>query len=127
MASQIPNDPTLDRIAQRFRLLGDPVRLKLLHALREGERTVTALVESTGAGQANVSKHLALMLREGVVARRKQGLHVYYAVTDAHVFELCDVVCGGLNQQLSREIETLSAVPAVGQPRRSLRARSSSR
>ncbi|MBK8230938.1 MAG: winged helix-turn-helix transcriptional regulator [Candidatus Eisenbacteria bacterium] len=127
MASQIPNDPTLDRIAQRFRLLGDPVRLKLLHALREGERTVTALVKSTGAGQANVSKHLALMLREGVVARRKQGLHVYYAVTDAHVFELCDVVCGGLNQQFSREIETFSPLPSAGQPRRPRAKRSTSR
>ena len=104
-----PGDQILDRIAQRFRLLGDPVRLKLLHALAGGERAVGELVIATGAGQANVSKHLALLLREGLVARRKQGLQVFYAVTDPRVFELCDVVCGGLNDHLAQQLKTLEA------------------
>jgi len=97
----------LGRIAQRFRLLGDPLRLRLLHLMAKGERAVGDLVTETGAGQANVSKHLALLLREGLVSRRKQGLQVFYAVQDPRVFELCDVVCGGLNEHLERELKAI--------------------
>lgn len=102
-----PSDQMLGRIAQRFRLLGDPLRLRLLHLMAKGERAVGDLVAETGAGQANVSKHLALLLREGLVSRRKQGLQVFYAVQDPRVFELCDVVCGGLNEHLARELQAI--------------------
>jgi DNA-binding transcriptional ArsR family regulator len=101
------NEKTLSLIAERFRILADPVRLRLLHTLGNGEMPVTELVRSTGAAQANVSKHLQLLLRAGLVTRRKEGLHVYYAVADPSVFQICDVVCGSLADHLRRELSIL--------------------
>jgi ArsR family transcriptional regulator len=63
--------------------------------------SVSEMVEATGAGQANVSKHLALLLDAGIVARRKDGLMVYYRVSDASIFDLCDAVCNSLGEHLS--------------------------
>lgn len=101
------NDKTLELIAERFRLLGDPVRLRLLQTLEAGEMSVADLVASTGAAQASVSKHLQLLLRGGLVQRRRQGMYVHYSVVDSRVFELCDVVCGSLTAYLARELEHL--------------------
>lgn len=94
------NDEALELVASRFKVLAEPMRLRILNALREGERTVTELVEETGAGQANVSKHLGLLYRQGVVARRKEGLTVHYRIADATIFELCELVCASLEQDL---------------------------
>ena len=84
-------------MGERFKVLGEPARLEILHALRDGERTVTELVEKTGFGQGNVSKHLQLLHAHGFVTRRKDGLHVRYAIADRSVFRLCDIMCGRLN------------------------------
>jgi len=104
---KVMNDRTLGLIAERFRLLADPVRLRILHALANGEMPVTDLVRTTGTAQANVSKHLQMLLRAGLVSRRKEGLHVYYAVADQSVFQICDVVCGSLATHLKRELSLL--------------------
>ncbi len=90
----------LELIASRFRVLSEPTRLKLLHELSEGERSVSELMEATGSGQANVSKHLAILLEAGLVKRRKGGLNAYYSIADESVFKLCEVVCGSLAEQL---------------------------
>lgn len=89
----------LDLIAERFHALSEPARLRLLNALRDGEKTVTELMQATGLGQANVSKHLQLLHSMGFVTRRKSGLHVYYALADDDVFTLCDLMCGRLQAQ----------------------------
>lgn len=81
-------------IADRFKALGEPARLQLLHCLQDGEQSVNELVEATGLGQANVSKHLQLLASLGFVSRRKEGLYVYYAIADKSVFKLCDIMCG---------------------------------
>jgi len=107
VVSKILNDKTLELIAERFRLLGDPVRLRLLQTLEAGEMSVADLVVSTGAAQASVSKHLQLLLRGGLVERRRQGMYVHYSVVDDRVFELCDIVCGSLTAYLARELEHL--------------------
>lgn len=107
MAGKTLNDKTLELVAERFRLLGDPVRLRLLQALGEGERSVADIVATTGVAQASASKHLQLLLRGGLVQRRRQGMYVYYKVADARVFDLCDVVCGSLAAFLARELEHL--------------------
>jgi DNA-binding transcriptional ArsR family regulator len=99
----------LELIAGRFRLLAEPVRLRLLNALRSGERTVSELVAETGAGQANVSRHLALLHRQRVVSRRKDGLRVYYRIEDRAVFDLCEVVCGSLEEDLRRRQRDLAS------------------
>jgi DNA-binding transcriptional ArsR family regulator len=87
-------------LADRFRLLAEPTRLRLLDLLRDGERPVGALADEMGCTQANVSKHLALLADGGLVVRRKQGLHCYYAVSDPTVFALCETVCDGLRRHL---------------------------
>ena len=93
-------------IAERFRGLGEPMRLRILDALRDGGLTVSELVDVTGATQANVSKHLQLLHRLGFVQRQKEGTATRYAIADRDVFRLCDLVCGGARAQV-RERERL--------------------
>lgn len=94
-------------VAERFRALGEPARLRLLSCLRGGERSVNELVEATGLGQANVSKHLQLLHALGFVARRKEGLHVLYALADESVFALCDIACGGIRAHSGSRLRAL--------------------
>ena len=89
----------LQLIADRFKALAEPARLQLLQCLRGGEMAVGELVEQTGFGQANVSKHLQHLHNLGFVRRRKEGLFVFYAITDKSVFQLCDVMCGRLEAE----------------------------
>jgi DNA-binding transcriptional ArsR family regulator len=96
-----PLPPALvERIAERFRILGEPMRIRLLDVLRDGEATVGQLQEATGASQQNVSKHLGVLARAGIVARRKQGNFAVYSITDPVVFSLCEEVCGGMRREL---------------------------
>jgi DNA-binding transcriptional ArsR family regulator len=98
----LPLTPELmELIAERFKVLSEPARLRLLNAMRDGEKTVTELMEATGLGQANVSKHLQLLHFMGFVTRRKSGLFVYYGLADEDVFALCDLMCGRLQAQES--------------------------
>ena len=94
-------------IAERFKALGDPMRLRLLQALRAGERAVGELAERTGGGQANVSKHLQVLFQQGYVDRRKEGTTSWYRITDPEVFTMCELVCGGLEEELGRKRKLL--------------------
>ena len=96
----LPED-LAELIARRFRALGDPLRVRMLDLLRSRELSVTSLAEQLGAGQQNVSKHLAVLTDAGMVARRKDGTHVYYRIADESVFALCEQVCGSLQAQLA--------------------------
>lgn len=96
-------EDALELIAARFRVLAEPMRLKILDTLGDREMTVTDLVEATAAGQANVSKHLAILADARLVARRKEGLNVYYRVADETVFDLCNVVCSSLGDGLAAQ------------------------
>jgi len=87
-------------IARRFRVLGEPMRIRLLDRLREGEATVGELSESLAASQQNVSKHLVVLSDAGILGRRKQGNHVYYRIADEGIFALCEQVCGSVQEQL---------------------------
>ncbi len=99
-------DALADLVAARFRVLGEPMRIKLLDRLRDGEATVQDLQEGLGVSQQNVSKHLGVLLGAGMVSRTKQGTYSRYAIADPSVFELCDQVCGGLRRQVS-ELDTI--------------------
>ena len=101
----------VELIAQRFRVLGEPMRIKLLDRLREGEATVGELQEALGASQQNVSKHLGVLLSAGMVSRTKRGTSAVYAIADEGVFELCQHVCGGLRRQLDGLDAVLQDVP----------------
>ena len=94
------SDEALRLVAERFKALSDPSRLKLLTELMIAEKTVGELVEVTGFGQANVSRHLQTLLRSGILARRKDRLNVYYAISDACIPQLCELMCGSLRRQL---------------------------
>lgn len=89
----------LHHIARRFRVLGETSRLAIMSVLRDGERSVSDLVDETGLGQANVSKHLQLLHHHGFVERRKDGLNVLYRLADDDVFRICDLVCGRLERE----------------------------
>jgi DNA-binding transcriptional ArsR family regulator len=102
--------PLVALIAERFRVLGEPMRIRLLEALRDGEGTVSELQEAIGASQQNVSKHLGVLLRAGIVGRRKQGNFSVYSIVDPVVFSLCEEVCGGMR----REVEELGVLLKAG-------------
>jgi DNA-binding transcriptional ArsR family regulator len=99
----------LELVAARFKALGEPTRLRILSVLRDGESTVSELVDATGLGQANVSKHLRMLHDLGFVERRREGLYAVYSLADQDVFTLCDLICG----RLEREIEQRKALIGV--------------
>jgi DNA-binding transcriptional ArsR family regulator len=106
----IPQD-LVELIARRFRALGEPLRVRLVDALREHEATVNELAEAVDASQQNVSKHLAVLADVGVLGRRKEGNRVYYRIADEGVLDLCEEVCGSVQQQL----QTLSLLVGGGE------------
>jgi DNA-binding transcriptional ArsR family regulator len=92
-------DPeTIEKVAQLFKLLCDPTRLRIIQSLCAGERTVGAVVEEVGASQANVSKHLALLAAHQTVERRRDGLNVFYSVREPLLLELCRTVKASLKR-----------------------------
>ena len=105
-------DDLAELVAQRFRVIGEPMRIKLLDQLRDGERSVGDLVDILGATQQNVSKHLGVLHQAGIVSRRKDGNRVIYAIADDSVFALCETVCGGLARQVAEIAQLLEASPA---------------
>jgi ArsR family transcriptional regulator len=90
----------LELVAERFRVLSEPVRLRLLNLLRDGELSVSELTSSAKASQPNISKHLRILTDAGLLRRDQRGNAVYYSIADASIFELCTVVCDSLNEQL---------------------------
>ena len=96
----IPED-LADLIARRFRAIGEPMRVRLLDRLRDGEASVNELALHLSASQQNVSKHLALLADVGIVGRRKDGNRVLYRIVDDGVLGLCEQVCGSVRVHLS--------------------------
>ncbi len=99
MSSKSLSPMQLRVIAERFKALAEPSRLEILQALRTGERTVSGILETTGLGQANVSKHLQLLHAGGFVERRKEGVSTVYRLADADVLKLCELMCGRLEKE----------------------------
>jgi ArsR family transcriptional regulator len=93
----------MELIARRFAVLSEPMRLRLIHALFDGEKNVNALVAATDGTQANVSRHLQTLTQAGILARRKEGLQVFYSIGDPSIFKLCELVCGSLEKQLAAQ------------------------
>jgi DNA-binding transcriptional ArsR family regulator len=92
--------PVVAQVADRFKALAEPSRLHLLQTLRGGKAPVGELVERTGLSQANVSKHLRVLLAAGFVSRRRNGLFVEYELADRDVLRLCEIMCGRLEREL---------------------------
>ena len=93
----------IELVARRFAVLSEPMRLRLVHALFAGEKSVNELVEAVGGTQANVSRHLQTLTPAHVLARRKEGLQVFYSIADPSIYKLCELVCGSLEKQLTKQ------------------------
>jgi DNA-binding transcriptional ArsR family regulator len=93
----------VQQVAEYFSILSEPMRLRILNLLREGEKCVQELVEATATSQANVSKHLKVMLQAGILSRRSEGTSAYYKVEDELIFELCTLVCDRLATRIEQQ------------------------
>ena len=104
-------------VAARFKVMGEPFRLRLLQALDRGEKSISALAEELEASQPSVSKHVKILYDSGLIARRQEGNTVYCSIADATVFELCEVVCSSLRERIAQQSQSLaqrrSARPAA--------------
>jgi len=103
----------LDLIAARFRALSEPMRLRLLNLLMQGERTVGQLVEGSKSGQANVSKHLSVLREAGMVGTRKEGLMTVCYIADPIVTELCEMMCSRLREEMEGKAAALAFDPEI--------------
>jgi DNA-binding transcriptional ArsR family regulator len=101
-------DELVELIAQRFRVIGEPMRIRILDSLRDRALTINELTETVGASQQNVSKHVSVLTQAGIVAREKEGNRVRCSIADDSIFELCELVCGGLRRQVA-ELDQLLA------------------
>lgn len=108
---ELTDDRALEHVADYFRALAEPQRLKILQTLREGPRNVGELTAELACSQANVSKHLALLAKVGLVEREARGTSVYYRFADSRTYDLCDLVCGQIADRLLDQVRGLSLVP----------------
>lgn len=102
-------------VAARFKVMGEPLRLRLIQALDRGEKSIGELAEELGASQPNVSKHVKILHDSGLLSRRQEGNAVFCSIADASVFDLCEVVCSSLRERIAQQNQSLS-------PRRSSRS-----
>lgn len=98
----------LERIADRLKAMADPTRLRILHVLQGGELCVTDILADVGGSQANVSKHLSVLRRAGLVEYRREGINVYYHIEDPAVFAICRTVCDSLERQVNAEKDEIA-------------------
>lgn len=114
----ITDDRALTHIAEYFRTLSEPLRLKIVNLLRDKVYNVGELTKLLGCSQANVSKHLAILARAGFVSRNNQGTSTYYQIADPRIYELCELVCGRLGEHFALQGETLAlfSSPPPGKP-----------
>lgn len=110
-------DPVFASVATYFGVLSEPTRLKIIHALCQSEKKVNEIVAETQASQTNVSRHLGLMHRVGVVKRRREGNQVYYSITDQTLVELCRSVCtriaSTIDERQPMKKQFLKLIPAT--------------
>ena len=95
------------QIAKKFRVLGDPVRLRILDFLRQkGELSVGEITKLLDCSQPNASRQLGKLFEEGIVARRRHGNTVFYWIEDFSIFELCEAMCGRLEKEAAGRVES---------------------
>lgn len=96
-------DETLDQVAVFLKNMAEPTRLKILRCLHDGEKTVSEIIEETGASQSNISKHLSLLTAARIVAFRKNGTSVFYKISDPNITAICDTVCRSIAERIRQE------------------------
>ena len=98
----------LSLVAARFKVLSEPLRLRIIQALEDGELSVNEITEEVESSQPNVSKHLKVLQDAGIVGRRQEGTTIYCFVADQSVLELCDVVCSSVRDRLHAQAQALA-------------------
>jgi DNA-binding transcriptional ArsR family regulator len=93
----------LNMMADFFKVLSETSRLQILCSLKTGAKNVTEITETSGLGQANVSKHLKLLAQAGIVSKRQEGVCIYYQIANPFIFELCELVCDALSVQIQQQ------------------------
>lgn len=107
----------LGLMADFFKVLSEASRLQIVCALKSGPKNVTEIIEATGLGQANVSKHLKMLAQARVVSRQPQGVSVYYQIANPFVFELCELVCDALSIQIEQQNKQFEQLEGIRQGR----------
>ncbi|WP_278000545.1 helix-turn-helix transcriptional regulator [Nodosilinea sp. LEGE 07298] len=107
----------LSLMADFFKVLSEVSRLQIVCSLKTGTKNVTDIIECTGLGQANVSKHLKMLTQAGIVSRRQEGVCVYYQIANPFIFELCDLVCDSLSIQIDYQSKQFEALESIRQSR----------
>ncbi len=107
----------LTLMADFFKVLSEVSRLQIVCGLKAGAKNVTEIIEETGLGQANVSKHLKILNQAGIVSREQQGVCVYYKIANPFLFELCDLVCDTLSMQVEQQSQQLQQLAVLRQSR----------
>jgi len=97
------NDRAIEQVAEFFGAFSVPLRLKILNALRSGERNVGDLTAELGCSQANVSKHLSMLAQKGLIAKTSRGTSAYYRIVDPRIYQLCDLVCVQIGQRFAQQ------------------------
>ncbi|GAB4539305.1 MAG: hypothetical protein Tsb0014_29620 [Pleurocapsa sp.] len=105
----------LGLMANFFKVLSEVSRLQIVCSLKAGAKNVSEIVEETGLGQANVSKHLNMLTKAGIVAREQRGICVYYQIANPFLFELCDLVCQALSAQFQEQNQQLAMLKTLRQ------------
>lgn len=100
------DDDALRQVADFFSAFSVPMRLKILNALRGGERNVGELTAELGGSQANISKHLGMLTQRGLIAKSARGTSAFYRIVDPRIFELCDLVCVQVGRRLEEQVES---------------------
>ncbi|WP_347566221.1 metalloregulator ArsR/SmtB family transcription factor [Scytonema sp. UIC 10036] len=103
----------LAQMADYFKVLSEVSRLQILCCLKSGSKNVTEIIELTGLGQANVSKHLKILSGAGVVMRSPQGANVFYEIADPMIFQLCDLVYQSLSIRLEEKEKQLELLKTL--------------
>ena len=111
VASPRLTDRARERIAERFRALGEPMRLKILERLFRSPASVSEILESVGGTQANISKHLSVLHASGAVKRRRDGLRTVYSIGDPTLERICSVVCDAVTRDAREQVEAIAAAP----------------
>jgi DNA-binding transcriptional ArsR family regulator len=112
-SESVPSE-VIQQVSEYFSVLGEPMRLRILNLLKDGEKCVQDLVESTSTSQANVSKHLKVMLQAGILTRRSEGTSAYYSVADDLTYDLCHLVCDRLATRIEQQARHFRAFSLTG-------------
>lgn len=105
----------LTLMADFFKVLSEVSRLQILCSLKSGPKNVTEIIEVTGLGQANVSKHLKILTQAGIASRQQQGTSVVYQISNPFIFELCELVCDSLSIQIQQQNEQIELLKTIRQ------------